>query len=171
MFKAFHIHSYFQSPSGRTVPYRLPFDNALCTIETLLHHLQQNWIKFHASKISSRETSMRQCPLCGCSACNSWRSIFIFWTRSRLYFGNGESLSARHESSPLCWFWHVGGASVVDGGGISDNGGGDGWRMTLPALLTTAAWLVSRLQIHKRTKWLRNSNSAPTLWTWLLLSK
>jgi len=104
------------------------------------------------SKISSRDTSIRQWPVCGCSACNSWRSIFIFWTRSRLYFGNGESLSATHRSSPLCWFWLAGWASMDDSAETewSDEDGGGGCPMTAPSVVTTAAWLESRLQVHRQ---------------------
>ena len=109
------------------------------TINQCYYNLQ----KLHTSKISSRETSIRQCPVCGCSACSSCRSIFIFWTRSRLYFGNGESLSTRHALSPLCGFWHGGGTSVDEGGGIkwSANGGGGGCPITVPALVTMAGWV------------------------------
>jgi len=110
--------------------------------------------KHHTSKISSRETSMRQCPVCGWSACNSWRSIFIFCTRSRLYFGNGESLSTTHGSSALWWFWHTGGASVDDGSVMAwlEKDGGGGCPIMTPAVVTTAAWLESRLQSHHQAK-------------------
>ena len=45
------------------------------------------------SKISSRDTSMRQWPDCGCMACSSCRRIFSFCTRSRLYLGRGDSFT------------------------------------------------------------------------------
>ena len=45
------------------------------------------------SNISSRDTSILQWPPWGCRFCNSSFRIFSFCTRSRLYFGTGESFS------------------------------------------------------------------------------
>ena len=46
------------------------------------------------SNISVRDTSKRQCPLCGCKAWSSALKTFCFATRSRLYLGR-LSLSSR----------------------------------------------------------------------------
>ena len=60
------------------------------------------------SKISSRDTSMRQWPAWGCCWDSSWRRILSFWTRSLLYLG-----TVRHSASSgswpgdtrACWAW------------------------------------------------------------------
>lgn len=50
------------------------------------------------SKISSRQTSMRQWPAWGCCCDSSWRRIFSFCTRSLLYLG-----TVRHSASSGSW--------------------------------------------------------------------
>lgn len=50
------------------------------------------------SKISSLETSMRQCPAWGCCWESSCRKILSFCTRSRLYLG-----TVRHSASSGSW--------------------------------------------------------------------
>lgn len=68
--------------------------------------IKSRWLKFvfflcvcmvlrcPTSKISSRDTSMRQCPACGCCWESSCRRIFSFCTRSLLYLG-----TVRHSAS------------------------------------------------------------------------
>lgn len=58
--------------------------------------LQQSCIgclQYLTSNISSLETSILQCPPWGCRFWSSSFRIFSFCTRSRLYFGTGESFS------------------------------------------------------------------------------
>lgn len=64
--------------------------------DNFYRNLQQSCIRclqYLTSNISSLETSILQCPPWGCRFWSSSFRIFSFCTRSRLYFGTGESFS------------------------------------------------------------------------------
>lgn len=64
--------------------------------DNFYRNLQQSCIgclQYLTSNISSLETSILQCPPWGCRFWSSSFRIFSFCTRSRLYFGTGESFS------------------------------------------------------------------------------
>lgn len=79
------------------------------------------------SKISSRDTSMRQWPAWGCCWDSSWRRILSFWTRSLLYLG-----TVRHSASSgswlgdtrACWAWSFNWLWRLEGREINKRGKG-----------------------------------------------
>lgn len=127
--------------------YRRPIKQTSSNWSSKWWHFRNHWIrnpredlvllKTQTSNISSLETSTRQWPDCGCRAWSSCLRIFIFCTRSRLYFGSGESASPGQPLLSVVMLTVVCRGGLVTGGDVV---------LGTSELLTTNPCELSRLQ-------------------------